>query len=119
MSRCESRAATKPAPRRARYHGSGRRDGLSVGTPRQVPRLVADPGEIGTAPQAGFLALPNPARLFNVRARRLRALAAGNPFAAFLDFMAAVADAQDASLAQARPLPPGRGGGFHQGWAVA
>jgi len=83
-----------------------------VGTPRQVPRLVADPGEIGTAPQAGFLALPNPARLFNVRARRLRALAAGNPFAAFLDFMAAVADAQDASLAQARPLPPAAAAGF-------
>ena len=83
-----------------------------MGTPRQVPRLVADPGEIGTAPQAGFLALPNPARLFNVRARRLRALAAGNPFAAFLDFMAAVADAQDAALAEARPLLPIAAAGF-------
>lgn len=70
------------------------------------PRIVADPGEIGTAPQAGFLALPDPATLFRARAARLESLASDNPFASFLDFMAAVARAQDAALGTTRlPLP--------------
>jgi FdhE protein len=75
----------------------------SVRTP---PRLVADPGEIGTAPQAGFLALPDPATLFGARAARFASLAADNPFAGFLEFMAAVARAQDAARAEMRPHMP-------------
>jgi FdhE protein len=70
--------------------------------------VVAGPGEIGAIPQAAFIALPDPPTLFGRRARRLTALAAGNPFAAFLDFMAAVARAQDAALAEARPPMPSR-----------
>jgi FdhE protein len=73
---------------------------------RTPPRLVADPGEIGAVPQAAFLVLPDPAELFRARARRLRALVAGNPFAPFLEFAAALASAQDAAVAEAAPLPP-------------
>jgi FdhE protein len=72
----------------------------------RAPRLVADPGEIGAVRQAAFLIVPDPADLFRARARRLGALVAGNPFAPFLEFVAAVAWAQDAAVAQAPPLPP-------------
>jgi FdhE protein len=68
-----------------------------------VPRVVADPGEIGTVPQAAFLIVPDPRNLFRARARRLGALVAGNPFAPFLEFAATLAAAQDAAVAQAPP----------------
>jgi FdhE protein len=71
-----------------------------------MPRLVADRGEIGATPQAAFLVVPDPTELFRARARRLVALAAGNPFASFLEFVAALARAQDAAVAEAPPLPP-------------
>jgi FdhE protein len=69
---------------------------------RQVQRVVTDPGEIGTTPQAGFLALPDPSTLFRTRAARLESLATDNSFASFLHFMAAVAGAQDATLGAIR-----------------
>jgi FdhE protein len=75
-----------------------------VAASRKVPRLVADPGEIGTAPAAAFLTLPDPAMLFKARARRLETLAEGNPFGDFLRFMATIAGAQDGAIAAARPL---------------
>ncbi len=68
--------------------------------------MVADPGEIGAVPQAAFLVVPDPTGVFRARARRLGALAAGNPFAPFLEFVAALARAQDAAVAEAPPLPP-------------
>jgi FdhE protein len=73
---------------------------------RSAPRLVADPGEIGAVPQAAFLIVPDPTELFRARARRLDALVAGNPFAPFLEFSAALAWAQHLTVAQAPPLPP-------------
>jgi FdhE protein len=76
---------------------------------RQVSRVVADPGEIGTAPQAPFLALPDPSILFAARAARFASLATDNPFAGFLEFMAVVAGAQDAALAGMRQLMPAVG----------
>jgi FdhE protein len=71
-----------------------------------MPRVVADPGEIGAVPQGAFLVVPDPTELFRARARRLTALAAGNPFAPFLEFVAALASAQHAAVADAPPLPP-------------
>ncbi len=69
-----------------------------------APGVVARPGEIGTVSQAAFVGLPNPSILFRARARRLLALATGSPFPAFLEFMAAVARAQDVALAEVPPL---------------
>ena len=70
--------------------------------------MVAGPGDIGGVPESPFLVLPDPARVFARRAERLAALAAGNPFAPFLNFMAAVAGAQHAAIPHL-PTPP-RGG---------
>ena len=72
---------------------------------REVSRVVADPGQIGTTPQVPFLTLPDPSNLFKVRARRTEALVAGNPFAPFLEFMAAIMRAQGFALAETRRLP--------------
>jgi FdhE protein len=76
----------------------------AVGQVRPLPRLVAGPGDIGGVPQAPFLVVPQPAQVFARRAARFAALAEGNPFAAFLRFMAAVAAAQHAALAHL-PVP--------------
>ena len=71
-----------------------------------VPRIVADPSEIGGIAPAPFLVLPDPAALFPRRAERLAALAAGNAFAPFVGFMAAIARAQAAAAARLAPARP-------------
>jgi FdhE protein len=71
-----------------------------------VPRIVADPGEIGRVANPPFLVLPDAAQVFSRRAARLATLAPGNPFGAFLSFTAAITRAQQAALAQLPP-PPG------------
>ncbi len=69
-----------------------------------MPPLAADPGAIGRVPEAPFLVLPDAAKIFSRRALRFERLAPGNPFAAFLRFMAALSRAQEAALASL-PLP--------------
>jgi FdhE protein len=62
------------------------------------PRSIdPDPSVIGGVPKPPFARLPDPATLFARRAGRLRALAVGE-LAPYLEFLAAVADAQDAIL---------------------
>ncbi len=63
-----------------------------------APRLVANPGEIGQVPEAPFFVPPDAGRLFSGRALRFEKTAPGNPFAAFLRFMGALAKAQHAAL---------------------
>lgn len=52
------------------------------------------------------LRLPDPARLFQRRAARLRALASGHSLEGWLSFVAALADAQHALVGEAATVPP-------------
>lgn len=65
---------------------------------------VADPINIGNVAQPPFVRLPDVMPLFGRRAERLRSLAAGNALAEYLNFMAALTDAQAVAL---RGLPAG------------
>jgi len=60
--------------------------------------LQPDPSMIGGVPKASFARLPNLASLFARRAVRFRALAASGNLAPYLEFLAAVSDAQNAIL---------------------
>jgi FdhE protein len=65
-----------------------------------------DPSVIGGVKKPPFVRLPDPGSLFARRAARLRGLAVGE-LAPYLEFLAAVADAQDAILpASPEPEPP-------------
>lgn len=76
------------------------------------PRSVEpDPSVIGGVKKPPFARLPDPTSLFALRAARLRALAqrsgAVGELAPYLEFLAAVADAQDAVVpASPSPAPP-------------
>jgi len=59
-----------------------------------------DPTAIGEVAAPPFSVLPDPSRLFAVRAARLRALAKANTLAPYLRFLAGLAEAQHAILAQ-------------------
>ena len=70
-------------------------------------RSVPDPSMIGGVPKAPFVRLPDPAAVFAKRAQRLKALAQSGNLAAYLDFLAAIAEAQHAILqALAEPTLP-------------
>jgi FdhE protein len=60
--------------------------------------LEPDPSMIGGVAKAPFARLPDPNVLFAARAARLRALAQGSNLAAYLEFLATIADAQSAVL---------------------
>jgi FdhE protein len=57
-----------------------------------MPRY--DPVPIGEVARPPFACLPDPGRLFHGRAVRFAALSAGHPLAAYLQFLAGIADAQ-------------------------
>jgi FdhE protein len=59
-----------------------------------------DPTAIGEVSAPPFSVLPNPSRLFAVRAARLRALAGANALAPYLKFLAGLAEAQHGIIAQ-------------------
>ncbi|MCC6947611.1 MAG: formate dehydrogenase accessory protein FdhE [Bradyrhizobiaceae bacterium] len=61
-----------------------------VGTPEP------DPSVIGNIPKPPFVRLPDPVRLFAVRAERFRWLADGHPLAPYLNFLADLSAAQSA-----------------------
>lgn len=63
-----------------------------------LPTVQPDPSMIGGVPKAPFARLPDPATIFARRAQRLRALAAAGKLASYLEFLAAIADAQGAIL---------------------
>jgi FdhE protein len=66
-----------------------------------------DPTAIGEVSAPPFSALPNPSRLFAVRAARLRALAEANALAPYLKFLAGLAKTQHGIIAQLpEPHPP-------------
>ena len=70
-------------------------------------RSVPDPSMIGGVPKAPFAILPNPASLFARRAARFRALAVGGNLVPYLEFLAAISDAQTAiQPALAEPVLP-------------
>ena len=63
------------------------------------PRSVQpDPSMIGGVSKAPFVRLPDPATIFSKRAQRLRTLAAASYLASYLEFLAAISDAQGAIL---------------------
>ncbi len=74
------------------------------------PRSVQpDPSAIGGVPKAPFARLPDPASIFARRAQRLRTLAAAGHLASYLEFLAAISEAQSAMLPQlGEPLLPAR-----------
>ncbi|RVU19675.1 formate dehydrogenase accessory protein FdhE [Methylobacterium oryzihabitans] len=76
-------------------------------SPAAKPReLKPDPDRIGISGSVPFVRLPVPDRLFAERARRLRDLARqGHALGAYLGFLAAVAEAQDAVQAAAAAIP--------------
>jgi FdhE protein len=57
-------------------------------------RSVPDPSMIGGVPKAPFVRLPDPAVLFAMRAHRLRTLAQSGNLGPYLEFLAAIAEAQ-------------------------
>ena len=63
------------------------------------PRTVADPIDIGKVAAPPPIRPPHPGRVFARRAERFAHLAAANPLADFLSFMAAIAGGQAAALA--------------------
>jgi FdhE protein len=66
-----------------------------------------DPTAIGEVAAPPFSVLPDPSRLFAVRAARLRALAKANTLAPYLRFLAGLAEAQHAILLQLHePIHP-------------
>ncbi|HTT85147.1 MAG TPA: formate dehydrogenase accessory protein FdhE [Rhizomicrobium sp.] len=73
--------------------------------PHSVP---PDPSMIGGVPKAPFVRLPDPATVFARRAKRLRMLATGSYLASYLEFLAAISDAQSAILPELSEirLPP-------------
>jgi len=71
---------------------------------RGFDEITPDPSRIGGVAEAPFVRLPDPSTLFSARAARLRVLAADHPMAAYLRFLAAIADAQAGAMA-ALPSP--------------
>ena len=63
-----------------------------------------DPSMIGGIQKASFVFLPNPKSIFSRRARRFRTIASSHHVAAYLEFFAAISDAQSTILADL-PLP--------------
>jgi FdhE protein len=74
----------------------------------RVVQRILEAGEIETLDHSAIQRVRMPARaeVFSARAARLRELAAGNPIAGYLRLMAAVADAQQATLATFEATPP-------------
>ena len=73
--------------------------------------ISPDPTAIGEVSTPPFAVLPDPSRLFGVRAVRFRALAEANELAPYLWFLAGLADAQHAIIKELpEASPPGRGG---------
>ena len=73
--------------------------------------LQPDPTAIGAVSTPPFAVAPDPAGLFPIRARRLRAYAAVSPAKAYLDFVAGLVDAQAETVALApapAPIDPGQ-----------
>ena len=71
--------------------------------------MQPDPSRVGGVAEAPFVRLPDPATLFEARARRLRSLADGHPLADYLNFLGHVVDAQAgavAALPPPAPVPP-------------
>jgi FdhE protein len=66
----------------------------------QKPVVLPDPAAIGDISAPPFAALPDPSRLFSVRAARLRGLAEAHGLAPYLRFLAGLAEAQQAILGQ-------------------
>jgi FdhE protein len=60
--------------------------------------IQPDPSAIGGVPQAPFVRLPDPASIFARRAARFRSLARTSALAAYLEFLADIAQAQAAAL---------------------
>src|SRR5216684_6700015 len=58
---------------------------------------IADPIDIGKVAKPPPVRLPNPMTVFACRAERFADLAAGNPMADFLSFMAEIARASDSA----------------------
>jgi FdhE protein len=66
-----------------------------------------DPSMIGGVSKAPFVFLPDPAAVFARRAARLRTLSASSELKPYLEFLAAIADAQAKVLAASlEPTPP-------------
>lgn len=65
--------------------------------------LQPDPTAIGAVSAPPFAVLPDPSRLFGVRAKRLRTYAAVSPLKPYLDFVAGLIEAQQAIVPA---LPP-------------
>ena len=80
------------AGRRSRHHVARavREDDMKTGSPKP------DPTAIGRIPVPPFARLPDPAELFAARAARFRRLAAGHDLGPYLEFLAAIAEAQAA-----------------------
>jgi len=80
--------------------------------------LQPDPSVIGGVPKAPFVRLPEPASVFARRAARFRALTAAGALTPYLEFLAALTDAQGAVLANLpdpdvpSPSVPRRAGQF-------
>jgi FdhE protein len=66
----------------------------------QKTMVSPDPTAIGEVSAPPFSVLPDPSRLFAVRAARLHALAEANALAPYLRFLAALAEAQHGIIAQ-------------------
>jgi FdhE protein len=62
-----------------------------------------DPSMIGGIPKASFALLPDPKSIFSQRARRFRAIALRHHVAAYLEFLAAISNAQGAILPDLSP----------------
>lgn len=66
----------------------------------QKTMVAPDPTAIGEVSSPPFAVLPDPSRVFTIRAARLRALAETNPLAPYLRFLAGLAEAQQGIVAQ-------------------
>lgn len=76
------------------------------GTLSRPPReLKPEPDRIGISAAVPFVRLPDPGRLFADRAARLEALAPKHPLGGYLAFLARIAAAQAAILAEASAPP--------------
>ena len=68
--------------------------------------LQPDPSVIGGVPSAPFAFLPDPATLFDTRARRFAFLAQGSRLAPYLGFLADLSALQARLVATLPPLAP-------------
>lgn len=68
--------------------------------------LQPDPTAIGAVSAPPFAVLPDPSRLFGVRAARLRTYAAVSPLKPYLDFLAGLIEAQQAIVPALPPVEP-------------